>query len=251
MKRLVSWSVLGAGLLPLGYLVVLAAASAWPSPRLLPTALQWERFQIWTESGLASSLLLSLGIAWVVATLSTSLGLLASKQLSELPRLRGWMGFAYLPFALSPAVVGVCLLFFYIKLGLAGTTVGVVLAQTGVASAFAVLFLYGGWNPERRALAEAAATLGATPIQVWLKVLVPSTWPLTRVCFFQTFLLSWTQYGLTLVIGTGKVRTLPLRVYDFLFEADPGAAATAALLLVLPPLGLLWMERRVLERTLP
>ena len=95
-----------------------------------------------------------------------------------------------------------------------------------------------------------ARTLGATPRQTWLHVLIPSALPLLRVCCFQTFLVSWVQYGLTLMIGSGKVRTLPLRVYDYAFEADPGYAAVAGLLLIVPPLTLAWMERRVLLKML-
>ena len=78
----------------------------------------------------------------------------------------------------------------------------------------------------------------------------PAALPLLRVCFFQTFLISWAQYGLTLMIGAGKVRTLPLRVYDYLLEADPAYAALASLFLILPPCALLWLERRVLLKAL-
>ena len=55
------------------------------------------------------------------------------------------------------------------------------------------------------------------------------------VCFFQTFLISWFQYGLTLLVGSGKVETLPLKVYDYVSEANLGYAAVAGCLLVLPP----------------
>jgi len=50
------------------------------------------------------------------------------------------------------------------------------------------------------------------------------------LCFFQTFLLSWFQYGLTMLVGGGQVKTLPLKVYDFVWEANVFYAALASCL---------------------
>jgi len=68
------------------------------------------------------------------------------------------------------------------------------------------------------------------------------------VCFFQTFLISWFQYGLTVLVGSGQVETLPLRVYAYVNEANLGYAAVASGLLVLPPLILLWLNRQIVRR---
>ncbi len=64
------------------------------------------------------------------------------------------------------------------------------------------------------------------------------------ICFFQTFLISWFQYGLTLLIGAGKVQTLPIKVYDYVNEANIFYAAMASCLLILPPAALLWVNKR-------
>ena len=62
------------------------------------------------------------------------------------------------------------------------------------------------------------------------------------------FLVSWTQFALTLVVGAGAVRTLPLEVFAFVRAGDDRAAAVGALLLVVPSslalASLRWAARR-------
>ncbi|MGH9869638.1 MAG: ABC transporter permease [Candidatus Polarisedimenticolia bacterium] len=238
-------------LLPVIQMVLLGSAGPWPPGRLLPESLQWSRWAraLSHQGDLPASVLVSLLISGCVAVLSTAIGFAASRQIAGHRRERALLFASYLPFAISPVILATCLLYVYIKLGLSGSLHGVILSQTTVASGFATVFLHGMWNPRQRGLEEVARTLGAKPLQSWIRVLLPASAPLLRVCFIQTFLISWAQYGLTLMIGSGKVRTLPLRVFDYLFEADPGYAAVAGVMLVAPPILLLWMERRLLLRT--
>ncbi|MEO1481549.1 MAG: ABC transporter permease subunit [Myxococcota bacterium] len=249
MRRpLVSALAMSLALFPLAFLLLTAVAGSWPAPRLVPEELSGTRFFTVFSGGdgLLSSLLLSTGIGLVVAALSTSLGFITSRAIAESARRRFWTALAYLPFAVSPVILAVCLLFFFLRLGLAGTIFGVTLSHLPLAYGFAVVLLIGVWNPEKRGLADVARTLGASPFRVWWSVLVPAALPLLRVCFFQTFLISWVQYGMTLMIGQGAVKTLPLRVFDYVFESDPGLAAVAGLMLVAPPILMLWFERQML-----
>lgn len=235
-------------LFPLAFLLLTAVAGSWTAPRLFPQTLSGDRFitVISGEGGLLASLFLSTAIGLAVAALSTSLGFVTSRAIAESTRRKFWTALAYLPFAVSPVILAVCLLYFFLRLGLAGTVVGVAFAHLPLAYGFAVVLLIGVWNPEKRGLADVARTLGAPPLRVWTHVLVPAALPLLRVCFFQTFLISWVQYGMTLMIGQGAVKTLPLRVFDYVFESDPGLAAVAGLMLVAPPILMLWFERKLL-----
>jgi putative spermidine/putrescine transport system permease protein len=246
LVHLVGWLLAAGALLPLLYLAVLTIADGWQAPRLLPEGVRFDRLSnvLSDSTGLLRSLLLSLLIGVLVAAASTALGFVTSRQLSYARHLRLWLLLAYLPFAISPVVLATCLLFVFIKVHLSGTLLGVILAQVMLAYGFATILLLGLWNAHKQGLEQVARTLGASPRQVWLRVLIPASLPLLRVCFFQTFLISWAQYGLTLLIGNGKVRTLPLRVFEYALEADPAYAAVAGLLLIVPPLALLWIERR-------
>lgn len=246
------WLVVVPATFPLLYLLLTALADPWPASQLLPSSLSVGRVRalINGDGDLGASLTTSILISLSVAALSTALGFVTSRHLVQARHRDLWLLLAYVPLAISPIVLATCLAFFFIKIGLAGTVIGVVIAQCLLTYALAVTLLLGVWNPHKRNLEDLARTLGATSAQLWLRVLLPTSLPMLRVCFFQTFLMSWVQYGLTLMIGNGKVQTLPLRVYAYAFEADLSYAALAGLVLIVPPLALLWVERRVTPKGL-
>ena len=72
--------------------------------------------------------------------------------------------------------------------------------------------------------------------------------PSLRTALFQTFLLSWFDFGLTNLLSVGKVRTLTVQVFTYVGEANAQLAAVASLLLLLPPALLLWANKRALLR---
>ena len=53
------------------------------------------------------------------------------------------------------------------------------------------------------------------------------------------FLVSWAQVPLTLLIGQGLVNTLPLELMSYVNAGQDHLAATAGLVLTIPPLALL------------
>ena len=50
-----------------------------------------------------------------------------------------------------------------------------------------------------------------------------------------SFLMSWSQYLLTLLIGGGPILTLPIVLVGFEKSGDGAVAAAMSLLLMLPP----------------
>ncbi|MEO1805346.1 MAG: ABC transporter permease, partial [Bacteroidota bacterium] len=60
--------------------------------------------------------------------------------------------------------------------------------------------------------------------------------------------ISWFEYGLTTLIGVGKIQTLTLKVYQYVNEANIYFAALASCLLFLPPLILIWVNKRFVFR---
>jgi len=237
-------------LLPLGVLAVLSVAGDWPFPNLWPTHFRFDR---WGEllgggSPLFNSLGLSLLVSTSVAAISTALGCTTARRVAYHSRGPLLLLLAYLPFSLSPVVLGTCLLFLGIKVGLAGTTLGVIFAQTIFAYGFSVVFWCGFWNADVRAMETLVYSLGGSTLELYRRVLFPLAWGPLLLCASQTFLISWFQYGLTLLVGSGTCLTLPLRVYDYVGEANPGYAAVSACLLILPPVLVMWANRRILVK---
>jgi putative spermidine/putrescine transport system permease protein len=251
MKRLGAYLALWLqGLLyalPFGILLLLAGMPYWPFPQLWPG---WS-FQAWHllwggSDNVLPAFLHSLVLALSVGALATLGGFLSSRALQQ-SMLAGWARrWAYFPFLLTPVIYALLLQYFFTWLGWGGSLGGVLLAQLFITYPFAFLFFQGFWTPRVQALINTAVTLGAQQRQVFWRVLWPYARPALVTCFFQTFLISWFEYGLTSVIGLGKVPTLALTVFQYLSEANPALAAAAGLLLIAPPLFLLWLNKRVL-----
>ncbi len=242
---------LGVGVLcvlPALYLVLLSFVQQWPAGSAWPSAWTLRWWQAVGGGSLGASFGLSVGLSATVALGATAGGFAAARFVQRARRRRLWLFLAYAPFVLSPVMLGVCLMYLFLRLGLAGTWGGVVVAQLIFALGFSTVFLTAFWTERVAGYEALARTLGAGRRVVAWRVTVPLARGLLLLCFFQTFLISWFQYGLTLLVGQGKVQTLPLKVFAFLNEANPYVAALAACLLVAPPFVLLWINRRVLLR---
>ncbi|MCB0682427.1 MAG: ABC transporter permease subunit, partial [Saprospiraceae bacterium] len=110
---------------------------------------------------------------------------------------------------------------------------------------YGLLFLSTFWNDRLKQTAFQATTLGASSWQLYRSVLIPMARPWLFICFVQCFLISWFEYGITQLIGVGKVPTLTIRTMQYVREADPHQAALASCLMVLPVLLLLVVNQRL------
>ncbi len=240
--------VLGGGLffLPVAYLVLLSFSDSWFAPHLFPSRITLRNWALLfgSQSDLLTSLAYSIVLSVVVAALSTGMGFLAGRYVSYHRRRIYWLRIVYLPFAVSPIVLGTLLMNLYLRLGIAGSFFGVILSQFTIIVSFSILFFDGFWTHTVRSLEEDAESLGCSNWQRFRLVTVPVAREAIQICFLQAFLISWYQYGITLLVGGGRVRTLPILVYDYIGEANPYVAAIASLLLTLPPLALLVMRRK-------
>jgi len=238
-------------LFPFVFLFMLSFAAGWSYPHILPdtfTADHW-RGLFSFQTGILDGLLLSLIISIAVGGAVTALGFITSRAIA-FHRMRSQLIlFAYLPYVLSPVVYAACLYFFFVKFGLAGSVGGVILAQFLIAYPFSVIFYSGYWSDRLHSLEQLAATLGGNTFQTFTRVIIPISKPMLLMCFFQTFLISWFEYGLTTVIGVGKVQTLTVKVYAYLSEANIYYAALCSCLLIAPPLVLLWVNKRYIFKS--
>ena len=232
--------------LPFVYLLLLSLATNWRYPLLLPEGFSWDTwaYVFKTDTSIGSSFLLSIFLSSSVAFLATVAGFFIGKTIAAHRLKHLFLTITYFPYAFSPVVYAFALNFLFIKLNLTGNTEGVILAQFIVTFPFAVILFINHWSAELTALEQLVFTLGGTSRQAFWRVLLPLSKNILLICFFQTFLISWFEYGLTAIIGLGKVQTLTLKTYQFIGEANVYFAALASVLLVFPPLILLWFNRK-------
>lgn len=233
-------------LIPFAVLLMLSFGRNWAYPNVFPAV--WT-IKNWTvllaaNSDLSRSLVLSLFISLIIATVVTALSFITSKHIA-LSRFRNrWLLLAYFPYIFAPVILGACLQVLFLRMDLSGNLGGVMLAQLFISYPFGIILFMGFWNERMSSMEQLVATLGGNAFQTYLKVLLPVAKNALLICFFQTFLISWFEYGLTTVIGVGKVQTLTVKVFQYVNEANIFYAALASILLVGPPILLLWLNKK-------
>lgn len=224
-------------LVPYGLLVLLSLGSGWSFPHLLPDRLDgapWRHF-IADRNAMLHAVAMSAVMSLAVATLSTIGGILVGRALRRV-RSDLWRFLACLPFVVSPVVVGVCLYDLLIRMRLAGTVGGVILLQTVFALGFASMLFSEMWTPRTDRFEQLVRTLGGNTAAVWRHAILPQISGLIAICFVQTALYSWLDYGLVSVIGGGHVSTVTTKLFGYLREASVNQAAQAGLVLLAPTL---------------
>nr|WP_239003697.1 ABC transporter permease [Nocardia panacis] len=216
----------------------------------LTESVDWSRFHTAvTTAASREALWLSLRTATASTALCVLLGVpmaavLARSRARWLPLLRALV---LLPLVLPPVVGGIALLYTFGRHGLLGkrleaagihlafSTTAVILAQTFVALPFLVLTLEGAMRTAGSRYEQLAATLGARPTTVLRRVTLPLLRPALLSGAVLSFARALGEFGATLTFAgslQGRTRTLPLEIY-LQREADPDAAVTLSLLLVL------------------
>jgi len=77
--------------------------------------------------------------------------------------------------------------------------------------------------------------------------MLPTIWPGLTVAMLFTFLVSWSQYITTVLIGGGHVVTLPMILFPFISAANHANAAALSLIFVFPALLILILTSRTLD----
>lgn len=247
MRKATDYILMGLLLLPLMAIVYLALVSRWTYPQLWDTSfsfVQWMA-RVSSAGSILKGLWLSIFLALGMGISATGVGFILSGQIAYHRGKSRFIHFAYYPYLIAPVVLGAMLQFYFVRLGLIGTLAGVMLAQFIFILPYAVLLLFTFWNDRIRQTAFQATTLGATSLQVFRTILFPMAKPWLIICFLQCFLISWFEYGITQMIGVGKVPTLTIQTMIYIKEANPHLAALAACMLVGPLVAMLLVNRKL------
>lgn len=226
--------------LPVALLFVRAFTPAWTFPDILPRTLSARGLQTALGSGsqVVHGLALSLEIGGMVAGLSCLIGWPAARALG-LYRFRGRRAvqMVFLAPVLVPAMASAMgLQIFFVRIGLAGTVLGVVVVQMIPALPYAINILAAGFANFDADYESQARILGAGGLNRLLRVTLPQLRaPLTAAALL-AFLISWSDYLLALLIGAGQVQTLPIQLFSAINATDSTTAAAVAMLVILPPL---------------
>ncbi|MBN1665903.1 MAG: ABC transporter permease subunit [Anaerolineales bacterium] len=223
---------------PLALLVAYAFSTRWFFPQPFPMEWTSAAFtRIITDPRVLSALRDSLGIAVIASLLSVLFGFPAARVLG-LRQFRGrqlaWLAL-FLPTIVPPLAIGMGLNILFLQIGLAGTWLGVILAHLIPALPYVVFTLAGAFARYDENYEFQSLVLGASPMRTFLIITLPLIAPSLVVATLFAFLISWSQYLLTLLIGSGRIITLPILLFSAASGGNPVSLAVLALIFLAPP----------------
>ena len=207
----------------------------------------WTRF--WDtvlDPRVVASYKLSFGASFTAALINVVFGVLLAWVLVRypFPGKRIVDGLVDLPFALPTAVAGIALTTLYAPNGWIGsllgfkvafTPIGVTIALTFIGLPFVVRMVQPVLQNLEKEIEEASASLGATRLQTFIKVIPPELLPAILAGFTLAFARSLGEYGSVVFIAGNmpmKTEITPLLIITKLEQYDyAGATAIASVML--------------------
>lgn len=238
-------------LVPFVPLLLHAVGDQYFSPQVIPDTMSLEGFRraLFADERLLDATLVSLRIAIVVTLLSVVIGVPAARAMG-LYKFRGRLGvefFLLAPVLVPTIAVGLGLQLTFLRLGLANNEIGVTLVHLVPSLPYTVIILSGVFSNYQPEIEDQARSLGASRWRIWWLVTFPAIRPGLAVAAFFAFLISWSQFVLTLLIGGGSVISLPILVFSLIAGGNMRVTSVVSLMFILPALVLLVLVSRHLQ----
>ena len=242
-------------LVPLAIVVAWAFTGSWPWPELLPQSFSDRGIvELFVTSGdLGSVLATSIGISLAVAVLSTVIAAMAARALA-FHRFFGKELFRFstvLPFLIPATVFAMGVQVIFLRAGLANTVFGVVLAHTIIALPYAITIMSEVTAAAGKKFEQQARVSGAGPVRALLEVQMPLLLPGLLSAASLSYITSFSQYFLTLLVGGGTVKTFALTMFPYLASGDRTIASAYGVVFMVVTLGVFFLFELLLKRFSP
>lgn len=189
-----------------------------------------------TNSNWQQALRNSVQIAPAATLISVVLGTLAAVGLSQshVPFRRLIMAILISPMIVPLIISAAGMYFFYSRIGLQGTYLGVVLAHAALGIPFVIITVTATLVGFDRSLTRASANLGAGPVRTFFKVQMPLILPGVISGGLFAFITSFDEVVVVLFVGSAGQKTLPWQMFIGLREQiSPTILAVATILVAI------------------
>jgi putative spermidine/putrescine transport system permease protein len=215
---------------------------------------RWYKDMVWGTKnpwGLAAKN--SLFIAFFATIGSVLIGTIAAVGLSSrhMPYKGIIMAILISPMIVPLIISGVAIFFFMAKVGLAATHTGIILAHIILGTPFVVITVTATLSGFDHSVTRAAASLGSTPINTFMKITLPLILPGVISGGLFAFVTSFDEVVVVLFLAGLENTTIPIQMWIGLREQlSPTILAVATCLIILSTLILVTAEllRRRSER---
>ncbi len=183
---------------------------------------QWQGFtfkwylKLWEDDSVKTALFNSLTVALVAVGISAVLGTMMAVGLAryQFPGKRLYRGISYLPVIIPDIAIAVATLIFLAVMAIPLSLWTIIAAHIVFCLAYIAIVVSSRITQLDPHLEEAALDLGATPLQAFLKILLPELMPAIIAGCLLSFVLSMDDFLISsFTAGTGAT-TLPMEIFS-------------------------------------
>ncbi len=239
-------------LLPLAVIFIWSFTKNWPWPKILPEnfGLRGWLYFINPSSKSISTLIFSIFLSFTVTVITLGITIPAAKALA-LYRFKGKKLIELLIFApiIVPTVtvaMGIHLQF--IKIGLANTFLGVVLVQLIPCIPYSIRILKSVFELIGEDMELQAKVLGANSLQTFIYITFPILLPGVISAGSMAFIVSFSQYFLTFLIGGGKIVTFSMLMFPYIQSGDRMMGSVYSVVFILTTLTFLIIVEKLTNK---
>ena len=212
----------------------------------------------WYEALFASSkwqhaAQLTFGVAFSVMVIATCLGTLAALGItfSDFPMKAFVIGLFLSPLMVPHLIVGLGMFFFYAWVGVVYTPWGLILAHTVLATPFVVLTVTATLTNFNVNLMRAGSSLGAGPIAVFFRIVLPVILPGVVGGAVLAFVASFDELIIAILISGPEYKTIPRQMWSGVREELSPVVTAAATVLISFSIVIMgfaeWLRRRTVR----
>lgn len=211
-------------LFPLLTLLIWMFTERYPWPDILPHTVSMRAVHntLIKSDDLLKTFAVSIGISLVVSLICIIISILSARAFAFYSfRGKHILSFIMMaPFLVPSTVFAMGIQIFFLKIGLGGTVFGVILCHVIYSLPYANKLLEEGTVFLGQGLEEQARVLGCNAVTAFFKVSLPNLIPVILSAFTMTYIISISQYFLTLLIGGGNVKTFSVVMVPYMQSGE-------------------------------
>ncbi|TMW71895.1 ABC transporter permease subunit [Alteribacter natronophilus] len=241
-------------IIPVLLLFLQSVSSPWRFGTLLPGDLNtggW--LHISGDPGLQHAIMVTVGLGAAVVALNLLIAVPAARFLA----FREFRGksvldtILFMPILVPVIAIAMGLHLVFIRIGIADSFTGVLIVHLIPTVPYAIRIFRAGFERIGTKWEEQCRTLGSGRWQTFWHAELPRLAPSLRAAVFLTMVISLSQYVLTVIIGGGRVVTLPLLYYPYAAGGNDTITAAFSILFAAVPVTMVLVIEILLRTVLP
>ena len=252
IKLVLRYSVIVLLFLPILLMVGWSVNSSWPWPNLLPTGFTLRGFKYAISPSTEGFIVLlkSMLLSIIVTIITLLISIPSAKALAFYEFWgKGLIKLLILlPLIVPIMTVAMGIHISFIKLGLANTYLGVILIHVLPGIPYGVRILMNIFEINGEKIEYQGRILGARPMQVFIYITLPIISPGLIVAGSLIYIISFSQYFITFLIGGGKIITYSMLLFPFVESGDRTMAAVLSTVFIISIIVVLFFSEKIVEK---